>query len=412
MQKKIIAMLVAGLVSGAAYAQTNVTVYGRLDASYIYSKSDFRKFQGIESGEGYGGGGSRLGFMGEEALGNGLKAIFKLEYGTTPDENAATFSNRYSYVGLTGGFGTLTLGRNGTPSDLWTGATGVNGISGIEPINLMRGKLGSKDGSGGNSILDGSRWDNSISYTSPNFSGLDFMAMYSFGEKVNSRDNIDGDGYSCAVAVTSGGTLDTATPTYGKRCYKGADTSDAGKLGLGIRYANGPLYLTAVYEAQADDDSAQRWADNWTRGYGAKGWAIGGAYDFKVVKLYANYFREKANHNGRAGATTLTGGITGGSDKQTTWSLGAGIPVSSAGTVMVEYAQLKNDLNGATAGREWGHKSKGYSVGYKHTLSKRTLLHAYVTRINNDRGIHGGWNKTGVFGEDQTTFSTGIVHLF
>jgi predicted porin len=398
MQKKIIALAIAGLVSGAAYAQTNVTIYGRLDASYIYSKSDFRKFQGIESGEGFGGGGSRLGFMGEEALGNGLKAIFKLEYGTTPDENAATFSNRYSYVGLAGSFGTVTLGRNGTPSDLWTGATGVNGISGIEPINLMRGKLGSKDRFTGNTILDGARWDNSISYTSPNFSGLDFMAIYSFGEKVNSKDNT-GDGYSCTKKQYS----ESGTIKERDDCRNGADTSDAGKLGLGIRYANGPLYLTAVYEAQADDDSQKAVGIDSNGGYGTKGWAIGGAYDFQVVKVYANYFREKANHNGRAVA------ITGGNDKQTAWSLGAGIPVGAAGTVMVEYAQFKDYRN---YDERSGHKSKGYSVGYKHTLSKRTVVYAYATRINNDRGIHGGWNKTRVFGEDQTTFSMGISHVF
>ncbi|MDR3221457.1 MAG: porin, partial [Candidatus Accumulibacter sp.] len=77
MQKKIIALAVAGLVSGAAFAQSNVTVYGRADASYAYSKTDFKKFQGVENGLGIGGGSSRLGFMGEEALGNGLKALFK-----------------------------------------------------------------------------------------------------------------------------------------------------------------------------------------------------------------------------------------------------------------------------------------------------------------------------------------------
>jgi predicted porin len=388
-------MLVAGLVSGVAYAQTNVTIYGRLDASYVYAKSDYKKFQGVENAQGFGGGGSRLGFMGEEALGNGLKAIFKLEYGTAPDDGGATFTPRYSYVGLAGGFGTVTLGRNGTPSDLWTGATGVNGISGFEPINMLRAKLGK----GG--ILDGDRWDNSISYTSPNFSGLEFMGLYSFGEKVSYNKHYSNgsfDGYTC----------DPDTPAY----CESADTTDAGKLGLGIRYANGPLYLTAVYEAQADDDSAKTFGTPSDTGYGTKGWAIGGAYDFKVVKVYANYFREKANHNGRAVAANS------GSDKQTAWSLGAGIPVSSAGTVMVEYAQYKDYQNGVTPttsktpGLKFGHKSKGYSVGYKHTLSKRTLVNAYVTRINNDRGIHGGWNKIAVPGEDQTIFSAGIVHLF
>ena len=36
MQKKIIALAVAGLVSGAAFAQSNVTVYGIIDMAYVY----------------------------------------------------------------------------------------------------------------------------------------------------------------------------------------------------------------------------------------------------------------------------------------------------------------------------------------------------------------------------------------
>ncbi|GHU05699.1 hypothetical protein FACS1894158_09380 [Betaproteobacteria bacterium] len=46
----------AGLVSGAAFAQTNVTVYGRADLGYVYSKADYSKFQVVENGSGIGGG--------------------------------------------------------------------------------------------------------------------------------------------------------------------------------------------------------------------------------------------------------------------------------------------------------------------------------------------------------------------
>ena len=61
MQKKIIALAVAGLVSGVAFAQTNVTVYGAVDAAYTYSKQGDAKFSGIESG---GQNGGRVGFKG------------------------------------------------------------------------------------------------------------------------------------------------------------------------------------------------------------------------------------------------------------------------------------------------------------------------------------------------------------
>jgi predicted porin len=396
MQKKIIALAVAGLVSGAAFAQTNVTLYGRADLSYTYSKSDFRKFQGVENGLGIGGGANRLGVMGEESLGNGLKAIFKFEWGLDADIGGGPVGARYTYVGLAGNFGTVTLGRNGTPSDLYMGATSPWGINGHEPIARFRANM---------PIIDGVRWNNSVAYASPNFSGLSFMGIYSFGEKVNTTENRYG--YDCTT---------TATPAPGSMtCGKGADTTDASMLGLGVRYANGPLYVSAVYHMQADDDSVKTWNVDHNRGYGAKGWGIGGTYDFKVAKVYANYFRAQANDGGRAFAPNT------GSDKQTAWSLGVSVPVSSAGPVVAEYAQYKDDLNGGLRlgaaeryldGRNAGHKTKSYSVGYRHNLSKRTSLYSYLSYFNNDRGINVGWAKTGVAGEKQTNFTVGILHVF
>ena len=86
MQKKLIALAVAGLASTAAFAQSNVTIYGIVDAGYVNSSVDRAaggngNFSGIQSGV---WAGSRLGFRGEEGLGNGLKAVFTLEYGNRP----------------------------------------------------------------------------------------------------------------------------------------------------------------------------------------------------------------------------------------------------------------------------------------------------------------------------------------
>jgi predicted porin len=272
------------------------------------------------------------------------------------------------------------------------------------------------------------RWNNSISYNSPKFSGVDFNVIYSFGEKVNSGDKT-ATGYPC---------LDNnGAPTAATTC-KGADTSDAGKLGIGVRYANGPVYLTAIYEARTDNDSMLRPATPTLvqpyYGYGAKAWAIGGAYDFKVVKLFANYFREKANHNGRADYRPEYG-----ADKQSVWSVGLTVPVSGVGTVFAEYAQYKDYLNGGIRGASLaaptmhvafdvnaGHKSKGFMLGYRHNLSRRTFVYTYATQFKNDRGITGGFTSAngapaaaggngtdvGVAGKTQNIFVAGIVHSF
>jgi predicted porin len=316
---KTIALAVAALVSGAAFAQSNVTLYGRADLGYTYSKSDYKKFQGIESGQGYGGGASHVGVKGEEALGNGLKAVFKFEWAVNADNVGSWGAGRFSHVGLAGKFGTVTLGRDSTPADRFVGASSGLGITGYMPMNLFRGRMG--DG------VAATRWDNAIAYLSPNFSGFDFAGIYSFGERVTAS-KVDG------VCRNSAGVV-----------VKCADTSDASRFGLGVRYTNGPLFLTAVYQARLDNDYSRTATGGGVfdrQGYGSKGWSLGGAYDFKVVKLYANYFRVKANHKGAAyGYDEFTG-----SDKQTAWSLGLSIPVSSAGTVALEYAQYKDYFTG------------------------------------------------------------------
>ena len=95
MQKKIISMAIAGLVSSFAFAQSNVTIYGVMDAgfsSYSYDKG-YNSTTGLKDGRDarstgvYSDGmtSSRLGFKGEENLGNGLKAIFQLETGVQLD---------------------------------------------------------------------------------------------------------------------------------------------------------------------------------------------------------------------------------------------------------------------------------------------------------------------------------------
>jgi predicted porin len=282
-------------------------------------------------------------------------------------------------------------------------------------------------------LMDGGqRWNNSITYNSPNFSGFDLMAIYSFGENV-SRSKVNKDDSNCSnrnASLTNGTTPSNFADNANRKC---ADSTDGGRLGLGVRYANGPLYLAAAYHVRFDNDSSKADPSVNTRalnaGFGAKGWGLGGSYDFKVVKVYANYFRVKANHGGIANG--VDAGVARrdvGSDKQTAWSLGIGVPVSGAGTVVAEYAQYKDYYGGIAnarvsdegdntypnylAGRDAGHKAKGYTIGYKHVMSKRTSLYTYATRINNDRGINAGWDKTGVAGEDQTIFTAGILHTF
>ena len=109
---------------------------------------------------------SRIGFKGEEALGNGLKAVFNLESGIDPDTKAAWGSNRQANVGLDGKFGKILLGIQPSLSDNWHG-----GVS--EPM----GNISSR-----NIVGLGGRFSNekadAVAYYSPMFSGLQLGALY------------------------------------------------------------------------------------------------------------------------------------------------------------------------------------------------------------------------------------------
>ena len=365
MQKKIIALAVAGLVSGVAFAQTNVTVYGVADANYTYAKmgSD-AKFSGVESG---GWNGGRIGFKGEEALGNGLKAIFTYEFGSIDiGENSGITGTRLSFVGLSGNFGAVTLGRQAAPSYIFLGSTSSNDITTVYPTNLALDNpwTFSTMSTGGTA-----RWNNSIAYSSPTMAGLNVRAIYSFGENVR-------DSYSDA-------------------------STDASKVGLGVNYANGPLYLTAMYQEVLDNDGTNPITGLDSNVGGAKSWAIGGNFDFKVVKLYANYIQEKRDD----------GTATVDDAKHKLWSLGLSVPVGQAGTVRAEYTQFKADE------RDDG-KAKGFGLGYDYDLSKRTKIYTAVSRVKNDDGIGWGYSKlrngtlSQYAGEDSTNFSVGIRHFF
>ena len=174
MQKKIISLAVAALASGAAFAQSNVTIYGIMDVGVSsYSADSVKNYDGkgnnLKSArntgvysDGYTS--SRLGFKGEEALGNGLKAVFQLESAISQDDKDARWgSTRQAFVGLTSSsFGTVKLGTQSSLSDSWHGGAGAENMGNLSTRNIIGGVKGSF------AITK----QPGITYVSPSFSGL------------------------------------------------------------------------------------------------------------------------------------------------------------------------------------------------------------------------------------------------
>lgn len=381
MQKKLIALAVAGLASSAAFAQTNVTMYGIVDAGYVYSRGGTANgalpgvskpvFSGVQSGL---LAGSRLGFRGEEALGNGLKAVFVLEYALNIDQNSGVGSGsslmaRQQYVGLAGNsWGQLTLGRQYAPgydatvrNDAFLGAA-------FSPHSFLTAAAG-------NTITpnSGARWNNSIAYTSGNYGGFQAKAIYGFGEY--SPGN--------AAGVTNGQD----------------NIWDDGKLGIGLNYANGPFNVDFVYQGRQNQRTDPSLFT--VNGEDTHEWYLGGSFDLKFAKLMASYQKQNDKNI-----------YNNDSD---VWQLGAIIPVSSAGNIHLTYAQLDWDHSQKTVALPNGinGKSKSGGVAYSHALSKRTTLYTGIVHVkNNNDSIAISPAGTGNIDKSNTSFVAGINHKF
>jgi len=396
MQKKLIALAVASLASGAALAQTNVTVYGIADAGYVYSSggngdlrfNPARNFDGNKTFSGIQSGllsGSRLGFKGTEALGNGLSAIFTLEYSLNIDSNTGIGSTggtnaRQQFVGLQSDkLGTVAFGRQYAPGYMAT----INNDSLAGASFAPQAFLST---SGLNTISPGSlaRWDNAMTYTSPNWSGFTAKAIYSFGEEAADKSQDNG-----------------------------------GKWGLGGNYSNGPLNIDLVYQSRTNVVLPST-AAGFTvvpvlpatvppttmitgtlgtptvyTGKDVNEGFIGGSYDFKVVKVMGTYQAQNDK-------TALN-------QDNDVWSLGAVVPVMAASNIHFSYAQINWDASNLN-----DQSSQSAALAWTTAMSKRTTLYAgYVWATADDRSRGAGpVTSTAAAGETNNTFLAGVRHSF
>ena len=310
-------------VSGTAFAQSSVTIYGIVDLGYQSSKAtvagDSYKQSAMANGT---QSGSRIGFKGTEDLGGGLKANFVVEAGIKPDEADMEFgkSNRQSFVGLEGGFGTFNMGRQYTLHHSNQGAADLFGNIG------NAGYIGGID-----SLV---RVSNSFVYTSPSFSGVTAAAQIGLGE-----------------TVTTGAT-------------EKANELTAFRLA----YANGPISAGFAHET----------VKNATAAIGAVKFAgvtvedLGGvdkrvasnlfaAYDFGVAKV------SFLNNNSKF---TVDGD---GSIKWKANTLTASVPMGAT-TLLAGLGNGKITADGSSD----NIKAKAYQLGASYALSKRTNVFAFT----------------------------------
>ena len=184
MKKSLIALAVLA-ASGAAVAQSSVTIYGRVDASFGTEKTNGLSQTKLFDGGDAGLTSSRWGLRGTEDLGGGLTAEFKLENRFKIDAgtiDGVQFKGD-SFVGLGGSFGKVKLGRSTVAYDDVRSISLSSNVfdSAFTPVGKVYGSSGDY----------ASRGDNQIRYESPNLSGFSAIVSYGFGENKGATDAAD-----------------------------------------------------------------------------------------------------------------------------------------------------------------------------------------------------------------------------
>ena len=240
-RKEICALACLGALSGTAMAQSSVTLYGIVDTTLRYTShadasggSRFQMADGLVTGD-------RIGFRGVEDLGGGNKAIFTLENGFSPANGTLLQGSRefgrQAFVGLSGQWGTLTMGRQYTVTHEMIASHDVFALANYAPDGMV----------GGN--YSGARLDNTVKYRGA-YGPFYFSAAFSFG-------NVPGDFHSGSSPA------------------------------VGIGYGSGPWNFSVTYQVMNEVTTAF---------YGLpidpsqqKVWSATGTYTFSNSQLYFGY---------------------------------------------------------------------------------------------------------------------------
>ena len=400
MKKSLIALAVLGALSGAASAQSSVTMYGIVDIGLQWNEQGVNKGTTAapnwsqESVWGINGGfqsGSRLGVRGAEALGGNWSAVFALEMGYNPDtgtsgQNGQLFG-RQAYAGVRhSAFGTVALGRIATPS---SGTGDFDLFGSVDPFGTGWGIFGLQGTFIPSTTL---REDNSIIWASPSWAGFKFAAQYSanvFGQE-------------------------TAPSSTNTQAYN-----------LGANWTWGPLFLAATYDVinypGATAAIPTCTAASTVACQDQKMLQVGGSFDFKFLKVHAAY----ADQNNISVVPTI-GGVspilptntgfipTGvGNYNNTAWMLGVTVPLFGGSLLAsYQYSDAKNIVNGLA---QFEPDYSVWGIGYSYPFSRRTNMYVGYGQREWDGSIR---STTGTLlsqpsqAFDRSQLALGIRHLF
>lgn len=345
--KKCLLPAAALLAMAPVHAQTQVSVYGVLDLGLVAKQfSGQPRLKAVESGLMET---SHLGFRGSEDLGGGLKANFDLASFLRMDTGESTrgipseaFWSRSAWVGLSGSWGSVRMGRISTPNFLTTLRYNPFGGSPQFNTSFLHNYLGSatQPQATGSGATD-SAWSNAVAYGSPVLGGLSLGLQWAPSESGTAGRRL---GY--ALNYSAG---DFAMTLSGDR------TRDASlNFPLGIPSQAGAL---PPFTGQNFDT-----------------WQLGASHDFKLFKLMGQLVHTEVDG-------TQPGPVSAQDLTMRTLQLGVSAPLGS-GKLMASVARTSlNRSTGSDSAR------RTVVLGYSHELSKRTdlyglLMHDQVSQLD------------------------------
>ena len=372
MKRSLIALAALAVV-GAASAQSSVSIWGTVDASYNYATADL--VAGSQSKASLANsqlGSSKLGFSGLEDLGGGLKAKFWLEAGLANDNGAGKSSNsnnqasgslagvagsqgivfqRRSYVGLVGNFGELKLGR--------------------EYVNTFIGVQAAVDPFGTNGPADSTQMQLALgAYLGKGFTATNASNMITY------------------ITPTMGGFSANLQAFMGENASGAANSDDGGGYSVTGMYAMGPLFVSAGQQQ-------------------TKNSVIG---DYTLQAFSASYNFGPAIV-GYTWAHEGVAGLAGAADTKNDSNLFALTVPMGAYNFKASYITATNNLNATKVDQ----KGQLFGLGVDYSLSKRSKLYAtYGTISNSDGGANYGSAVVGALKANggTTNLAVGIFHTF
>ena len=309
--------VLALLGSTAAFAQSSVTLYGRVNTTVERQEVGNVKTTGLFDNN------SRFGFKGTEDLGGGLKAGFQLESGFNSDTgaSAATFFGRQSEVNLSGGFGTVRLGNFFAES--------YYAIA--DYVSLHNHDTGSSSDAFYAYVMPGA---NKIAYRTPTFGGLTVDAAVALHEQ--------------AVG--------------GKNAYDLAANYNLGALALGAGYSKqGDVNQFAVralytFGAFTVGGYVQRDEDAFVANGGKRNtFRLAGAYNMGASEFHVNV--------GRAGEYKNLN-----DSDSTQYTLGYNYNLSKRTKVYGYYTHVNNSRNASYQSGVAGADFSSVAVGVRHNF--------------------------------------------